>query len=54
MPRHISLPLVPQVKEELKQMEQHGVITKVKKPTKLCAPIVGVVKTYGQGENLPE
>ena len=47
-PRHISLPLIPKVKEELDRMEQQGVISKVEKPTEWCAPMVVVPKRTGR------
>jgi len=47
-PRRISLPLLPKVKEELKRMEQQGVISKVEEPTEWCAPMVVVPKRTGK------
>ncbi|KAE8281698.1 Retrovirus-related Pol polyprotein from transposon 17.6 Protease [Larimichthys crocea] len=47
-PRHISLPLLPKVKEELSRMEQQGVISKVDEPTAWCAPMVAVLKSSGR------
>ncbi len=43
-PRRIAIPLLPTVKEELRRMEEMGVISKVEKPTSWCAPIVVVPK----------
>ncbi|KAL6471401.1 hypothetical protein MHYP_G00200510 [Metynnis hypsauchen] len=43
-PRHISLSLLPKVKEELNHMEQQGVISKVEQPTEWCAPMLVVPK----------
>lgn len=48
-PRRVSLPLLPQIKEELKRMEQQGVISKVEEPTEWCAPMVAVPKRMGRG-----
>lgn len=47
-PRHISLPLLPKIKEELNRMEQQGVISKVEEPTEWCAPMVVVPKRSGR------
>ncbi|KAE8276982.1 hypothetical protein D5F01_LYC25286 [Larimichthys crocea] len=47
-PRHISLPLLQKVKEELSRMEQQGVISKVDEPTAWCAPMVAVLKSSGR------
>ena len=38
-PRHIPLPLCPQVEEELKRMEKAGVISRVSEPTEWCVGI---------------
>lgn len=46
-PRNIPLPLHPQVREELKRMENAGVISKVKEPTPWCAGMVVVPKKSG-------
>lgn len=48
-PRRVSLPLLPQIKEELHRMEQQGVISKVEEPTEWCAPMVAVPKRMGRG-----
>ena len=45
--RHIPIPLLPQVKEELERMEQMGVIEQVDQPTQWCSPIVVVPKRNG-------
>lgn len=41
-PRHVFLPLLPKVKEELMRMEQQGVISKVEEPTEW-------VRSHGHG-----
>ena len=43
-PRHISNPLLERVSEELKRMEELGVIRKVNEPTKWCHPLVVIMK----------
>ena len=40
--RRIPSPLMPQVEEELKRMEEAGVIERVAGPTEWCAPKVPV------------
>lgn len=40
-------PLMPKVKEELKRMEDTGIIEKVTEPTDWCSPIVVVPKATG-------
>ena len=40
VPRHVRIPLLPKVKEELERMERLGVITKIKEPTDWCAGMV--------------
>ena len=47
VPRSISIPLRPMVKEELDRMDQAGVISRVNKPTPWCAGIVVVPKKTG-------
>ena len=46
-PRHIPLPLLQKVTQELKRMEKLKVIRKIDKPTKWCHPIVIVSKPSG-------
>ena len=46
-PRHVALPLRPQVEQELTRMESMGVITKVDEPTPWCAGMVVVPKKSG-------
>ena len=46
-PRHIPLPLLGKVIDEVKRMQDMGVIRKIDKPTKWCHPIVIVVKPSG-------
>jgi len=43
-PRHVPLPLMQPVKEELQRMERKGIITKVDGPTNWCAGMVVVPK----------
>ncbi len=43
--RRIPIPYMPKVKEELKRMEESGVIEKVTEPTDWCSPIVVVPKS---------
>ena len=38
-PRRVPIPLLPQVKEELKRMVDLGVIERVSEPTQWCAPM---------------
>lgn len=47
-PRHIPLPLRPQVEDELKRMETAGVISKVSEPTVWCAGMVIIPKKNGK------
>ena len=47
-PRHVPLPLRPQVEEELQRMESLGVISKVDKPTQWCAGMAVVPKKNGK------
>ena len=46
-PRHVALPLRPQVEQELTRMESMGVISKVDEPTSWCAGMVVVPKKSG-------
>ena len=46
-PRHVPLPLRPQVAGELERMETAGVISKVSEPTPWCAGMVVVPKRSG-------
>ena len=47
-PRRIPLPLLPKVKEELRRMQELGVISPVTEPTDWCAGIVVVPKSDGR------
>lgn len=47
-PHHIPIPLLPQVEEELKRMEENGIIEHVTEPTEWVAPMVPVVKPTGK------
>ena len=47
-PRHVAMPLRPQVEEELKRMESMGVISKVDEPTPWCVGMVVVPKKNGK------
>ena len=60
--RHIPIPLRPKVAEELARIEKAGVISKVTKPTPLCARMVvvqdnekfkGIKKRYHDQPNTP-
>ena len=48
VPRRVAIPLMKAVKEELRRMENLGVITRVKEPTKWCAAMVVVQKENGK------
>ena len=48
VPRRVAIPLMKQVGEELKRMEQLGVIAKVSQPTEWCAGMVVVPKNNGK------
>ena len=43
-PRRIPIPLLPRGREELKRMEDMGVIEKVGQPTEWCSPVVVIPK----------
>ena len=45
--RRIPIPLIPKVEEELKRMENAGVIMKVTEPTDWCSPLVVTLKKTG-------
>ena len=47
-PRRIAFPLLQPLKEELKRMEDLGVILPVEKPTEWCHPIVVLPKPNGK------
>lgn len=47
-PRRVPIPLSEKVKEELKRMEEMGVISKMEKPTEWCAGVVVVPKPNGK------
>lgn len=47
-PRRVPLPLMKQVQEEIKRMEQLDVIEPVDEPTEWCSPIVVVPKADGR------
>ena len=47
-PRRIPLPLLPKVKEELRRMQELGVISPVTEPTDWCAGMVVVPKSDGR------
>ena len=46
-PRHIAIPLLDPVKDEIECMERMGVIRKIDKPTEWCHPMVAVIKPNG-------
>ena len=43
-PLRIPIPLPPRVREELKRMEDMGVIERVDQPTEWCSPVVVIPK----------
>ena len=45
--RRVAFPLMTKVKTELNRLEREGIISKVKRPTDWCAPMVPVVKKNG-------
>ena len=47
-PRRIPILLLPRVQEELKRMEDMGVIEKVGQPTEWCSPVVIIPKKNGK------
>ena len=47
-PRRLPLPLKDKVEEELKSLQEQGIIRPVTKPTDWCAPIVAVIKPNGK------
>ena len=47
-PRHIAIPMLDKVKEEIQKMERLSVIRKVNHPTQWCHPIVVVGKPNGK------
>ena len=47
-PRKVPHPLLPRVEEELRRMEQQGVISKVTQPTDWCSGMVVVPKANGR------
>ena len=47
-PRRLPLPLKDKVEEELKSLQEQGIIRPVTKPTDWCAPIVAVTKPNGK------
>lgn len=46
--RNVPLPLMEKVKDELKRMEDNGVIRPMTEPSEWCAPMVPVLKPSGQ------
>lgn len=47
-PRRLPLPLKDKVEEELKSLQEQGIIRPIDKPTDWCAPIVAVMKATGK------
>lgn len=47
-PRHVAIPLLPNVKAELERMQDLGVITPVEEATDWCAGMVVVPKANGK------
>lgn len=48
MPRHVPIPLLPRVEEQLKRIESMGIIEKVTDSTEWCTPMVPVTKKNGK------
>jgi len=46
--RRVPIPLMPKVREELRRMEDNGIIEVVTEPTDWCAPMVPVLKKNGK------
>lgn len=46
--RRVPIPLMSKVREELRRMEENGIIEEVTQPTDWCAPMVPVVKKNGK------
>lgn len=46
--RRVPIPLMPKVREELRRMEENGIIEEVTEPTDWCAPMVPVLKKNGK------
>ncbi len=46
--RRVPIPMLEKVKEELKRMEENGIIERVTQPTEWCAPMVPVLKKNGK------
>ena len=47
-PRKVPHPLLPRVEEDLRRMDQQGVISKVTQPTDWCSGMVVVPKANGR------
>ena len=47
IPRSVTIPLLPKVKQELERMESHGIISRVEAPTDKCSGMVVVPKADG-------
>lgn len=50
VPHRIPVPLLPQVEEELKRMEENGIIQRVTEPTEWVAPMLPAVKPTGKAK----
>jgi transposase InsO family protein len=46
--RRVPIPLTSKVREELRRMEEYGIIEEVTQPTDWCAPMVPVLKKNGK------